>query len=552
MIQFNKIRQGTYFYILLICFTFLLSCKGENDSSDTGGGFLSNLFSSESLPVLDPSEVVQALDELKAAGDLSMEDEVQSFYAARGGKAFWTTDELRKVYLDKLSEIEREGLHPEDYRLKALQQLQETAPESPKDHAHFEILLSDSFLNLAHDLYYGKLDPVEFHWIWDVERDTLDIDSLVQSVENSNHLVALLDELRPNHQVYQGLIESLAEIRVSLQQEQPVFDPIPMGEAIEPGDKDPRIPAIAARLQQLGLLEDSVDSTSTVYSPELEEAITNFQKSKHMAADGIIGKTTLRELNMTLEDRYRQVLVNLERWRWYPRDLGQHYIMINIPQYQLAVVKDGDTIKRHNVIAGTRQRQTPIFSDQLDHIVLNPTWTLPPTIKAEDVLPKAASDPSYFTKNDMVVSSPQGDPVDPSTVDWSSSDARNYVITQRPGATNPLGRVKIMYPNQYSIYLHDTPAQGLFERSERAASSGCVRVEDALDLAQYVVQNQPKGTKQEIDSILKSGKTTNVSISQPIKVYHFYWTAWREGGETIFTEDVYAMDQKIAQALLSS
>lgn len=552
MKQNNKILQGNFRYILLICFVFLLSCKEEKKSSDTGGGFFSNLFSSESLTELDPSEVTQALDELKATGVLSMEDEVHSFYARRDGKPFWNTDALRKAYLNQLNQTEKDGLRPEDYHLQALKELQETAPESPQDHAHLEILLSDSFLNLAHDLFYGKLDPRELHEIWDVERESLQLDSIANNIENDNQLTALLEDLRPNHPVYQGLVQSLSEIRESLKEEQPVFDQIPTGEAIEPGDTDSRIPAIGARLQQLDFLDTSVDLGSTTYTPELEEAITAFQQSKHMAADGIIGKTTLRELNMTLEDRYKQVLVNLERWRWYPRDLGQHYILINIPQYKLVVVKDGDTIRSHNVVAGTKQRQTPIFSDQLDHIVLNPTWTLPPTIKSEDVLPKAANDPSYFANNNMIVSSAQGETVDPSTVDWSSSAARNYTITQRPGATNPLGRVKIMYPNQYSIYLHDTPAQGLFERSERAASSGCVRVEGALELAQYVVQNQPSGSKEEIDSVLQTGKTTNVSISEPIKVYHFYWTAWREAGETQFTEDVYSMDQKIAQALLSN
>ena len=268
-----------------------------------------------------------------------------------------------------------------------------------------------------------------------------------------------------------------------------------------------------------------------------------------MAADGIIGNTTLKEMNMNKEDRYNQILVNLERWRWYPRNLGEHYILINIPQYKLAVVKDGDTIRNHDVIAGTRNRQTPIFSDKLDHIVLNPTWTLPPTIKAEDVIPKAKSDASYFLKNNMTVSSPQGEAVDPSAVDWSSSEAQNYTITQKAGPTNPLGRVKIMYPNQYSIYLHDTPGQSLFDQSERAVSSGCVRVQGALDLASYVTNQETSTNEDDFDEILASGETTSLKIDQPIDVYHFYWTAWQEDGQTVFSEDVYDMDQKIAQAL---
>lgn len=549
LVSIIRNNQTSPFSILLLCLS-LLSCNG-NDEQDKNrnGGFFNNLFSSESLPVLEAEEISVALDESSNMDVLVYPEEVNSFYNSRANKPVWNSDELRENFFEQITKTENDGLIPADYHQKRLQELQETAAKSREQQAKYEILLSDAFFILAHDLYYGKLDPQQLHWIWDVNREPFDFSSLLGKIEDSGTLENAFKELRPQHEVYSGLMRSLADYRKALETGEEDFNQIPSGEAIEPGDKDQRIPGIATRLQELGFLDNDFEGEGTTYIPKLAKAVEQYQENQHMAADGIIGNTTLKEMNMSKEDRYNQILVNLERWRWYPRDLGAHYILINIPQYKLAVVKDGDTIRNHDVIAGTRERQTPIFSDQLDHIVLNPTWTLPPTIKAEDVIPKAISDASYFSKNNMHVSSPEGEAVDPSSVDWSSSDALNYTVTQRAGPTNPLGRVKIMYPNQYSIYLHDTPGQSLFDRSQRAASSGCVRVQGAMDLANYVTSDQTAINEGDFDEILASGETTSVKIEQPIQVYHFYWTAWREDGKTVFSEDVYDMDQKIADAL---
>lgn len=532
MFKFNL--STTYF--ILFSGLLLISCNG----------------SGESLPLLETQEVSEALNNPDNNKLLSHQEEVQAFYGARSNEPFWTSDELREDFLDEISRAKNDGLDPTDYHQEQLQELLKNAHDSREDQAIYEVLLSDAFFKLAHDLYYGKLDPEKLHWIWDVERESRDFGQLLQTLEESGDSKKLFAELRPQHEVYSGLVRSLAEQRKSLESMEENLNTIPPGDAIEPGDEDDRIPEIAIRLQQLGLLDDDYKVEGNTYSPDLVMAVEKFQESLNIATDGIIGNNTLKELNMSQEDRYNQILVNLERWRWYPRDLGQHYILINIPQYKLAVIKNGDTIRSHNVIAGTKQRQTPIFSDELDHIVVNPTWTLPPTIKAEDVLPKAANDPSYFSKNNMIVSSSEGQSVDPSSIDWTSAEAQNYTITQRPGPTNPLGRVKIMYPNQYSIYLHDTPGQSLFDQSQRAASSGCVRVEGAMDLASYVVGNGIDSSENELEELLASGETTNLNIGEPIKVYHFYWTAWREGGKTHYTEDVYDMDQTIVEALNSN
>lgn len=541
-------KPPTPLAVMLICLT-LLSCANQENENHRNDGFFSKLFSSESLPVLNAQEITTALDEASNMDGLAYQEQISSFYNSRGNKPLWNSDELREELFEEIALTEKEGLTPGDYHQEKLQELQEQAKGSRALQAQYEILLSDAFFSLAHDLFYGKLDPEKLHWIWDVKREPFDFGELLGKIEESGSLKTSFKELRPQHEVYKGLMRSLADYREVLDSKEEDFEQIPSGQAIEPGDKDPRIPNIANRLQTLGFLENNLEGTGTIYTPELTKAVEQYQESQNMAADGIIGNTTLKEMNMTKEDRYNQILVNLERWRWYPRNLGEHYILINIPQYKLAVVKDGDTIRSHDIIAGTKNRQTPIFSDRLDHIVLNPTWTLPPTIKAEDVIPKAKTDASYFSKNNMIVSSPQGESVDPSSVDWSSLDAQDYTITQKAGPTNPLGRVKIMYPNQYSIYLHDTPGQALFDQSERAASSGCVRVHEALDLASYVTGQDMATNEGGFDEILASGKTTSLKIDQPIEVYHFYWTAWQENGQTVFSEDVYNMDQTIAQAL---
>ena len=199
------------------------------------------------------------------------------------------------------------------------------------------------------------------------------------------------------------------------------------------------------------------------------------------------------------------------------------------------------------MVAGAPARQTPIFSDTLQYIVINPTWTVPPTIKAQDVIPKASRNPEYLKSHNMVVYDAAGNRLSPGEIDWGK--AANYTFVQRSGVANPLGRVKIIYPNRYLVYLHDTPSKGLFEENERAESSGCVRVENAVELAAYAISGQDDWNEEKIREVIGSGKTTQVKINRPISVHHFYWTAWRAGDKTVFTNDVYGLDQKILKGL---
>ncbi|WP_324721772.1 L,D-transpeptidase family protein [Salinimicrobium sp. HB62] len=482
--------------------------------------------------------------EISAKNDIFEGGNLEEIYSQRDYRSLWRDGEVLHSFYNSLKAAEEEGLNFRDYHGLEIDSLLSLSNLDAGQAARLDLLLSDAFLTYARHLYYGKLDPEELHEFWGISRQPKDLKELLQKGVENNEIPEILEDLKPKSQVYHGLKKSLAEYR-ELKNKQDTINKIARGQVIKPNDSDPRISAIAQRLEQLsGFNPDSL-TNQNVYSEALVEAIKEFQESKSIQTDGIIGNSTIDELNKGPQDIYNQILANLERWRWYPRDLGDHYILINIPHFRLAVVKDGDTIREHNVIAGAKARPTPIFSDTVNHLVINPTWTVPPTIKSKDIIPKMAADRSYLSRNNMTVTGPNGEKVDPSNVNWDSSEAMNYSFTQRAGPSNPLGQVKIMYPNKYLIYLHDTPAKSLFSQSERAESSGCVRVENAIDLSAYLVENQNEWSKDRIQEVIRSGKTTTVNVDRPIQVHHFYWTAWRAGDKTVVINDVYGLDEQI-------
>ncbi|NJW51896.1 L,D-transpeptidase family protein [Salinimicrobium oceani] len=537
--------KKNFFYPVIIILITLTACN--NDKGEPGSQASSDL-ASEKIADATPDGIKT---EISAKNDIFEGGALEKLYSERQYKSLWRNGDALYSFYNNLKEAEKEGLRFADYHGEELDLLLSSSDLGEDEAARLDLLLSDAFLTYAKHLYFGKLDPTDLNELWGVSRKKKDFSALLKKGVESGDFDSIFEELRPNHEVYKGLKRSLAEYEEIKEDKGPLSN-IPEGELIKPGDRDSRLPAIAKRLIALRQFEGDTTALDSVYSEQLVEAVKEFQKSKSIQTDGIIGNSTITELNKGPKDRYLQLLANLERWRWYPRDLGAHYILINIPNFKLAVVKDGDTVREHNVVAGAKERQTPIFSDTLDHLVINPTWTVPPTIKSQDIIPKIAANPGYLRSKNMEVTGPNGERVNPSSVDWSSDEAMSYTFTQVAGPSNPLGRVKIMYPNQYLIYLHDTPAKALFNQTDRAESSGCVRVENAVDLSAYVVNDQSEWTKERIEEIIQTNETTVVKIDQPIQVHHFYWTAWRAGGETVFINDVYELDKKIYSQLTAS
>jgi murein L,D-transpeptidase YcbB/YkuD len=268
--------------------------------------------------------------------------------------------------------------------------------------------------------------------------------------------------------------------------------------------------------------------------------------------DGVVGPATLAALNVPVGERVRQIEMNLELWRWLPRDLGQRHIMVNITDYTMSVVEDGREVMGSKVIVGKPSRPTPVFAGEMSYLVLNPYWHVPPTIAVKDKLPKLRRNPYALSRQRIRVFA-GGKEINPGRVNWRRVNARNlrYHFRQDPGPRNALGRIKFMFPNRYSVYLHDTPSKYLFNRDNRTFSSGCVRVADPIDLAEYLLSDSG-WSRKAIVSKTRGKRQRRVNLSEKVPVYILYWTAWvDDAGETHFRRDIYEHDKRLAKAFRS-
>lgn len=537
------IAKNAFFAGLLLLMT-LVGCKNANEnttdpsvSKNSKNGF--SLGSKKAISkILSPTK----------AEEFFFSDSLQNFYAERDYAPVWSNTDLRETFIESLKQSEAEGLYFKDYHGEEIEGLEgslNTKTEAEK--SAYDILLTDAYFKFSTHLLNGKTDPKKIHEIFDLPKNQANLSQLLKSGISKGSLEDVFNELRPTHPIYNQLINSLAYFKEKMKKSDE-FKEIASGEMIKPGMKDERVPKIAFRLMILGYLEE-VDPFSYEYEESIENAVKQLQLENGLLADGIIGNSSIQLLNIDYKDRYQQVLANLERWRWYPRDLGAHYILVNIANYNLDVFKDNKLVKSHKTMVGTNSRKTPIFSDEIKYIVFNPNWTIPPTIKTKDVIPGARKDTDYLSKKNIDVYNTKGELLNPVEINWNNDPVSSYTYRQKPGSSNPLGRVKIIYPNKHLIYLHDTPSKSLFSRNSRAQSSGCVRVEGALDLATFLLNDQPAYSSEAINELLEKAETTQVKMQQRVKVYHLYWTAWTENKKPIFTEDIYNYDEKIIEEL---
>jgi murein L,D-transpeptidase YcbB/YkuD len=324
---------------------------------------------------------------------------------------------------------------------------------------------------------------------------------------------------------------------------------VPRGPSLKPATADDRVPVLAARLAATGDLPAEAALAATgFYDGAIVEGLRTFQSRHGLMADGVVGPATLAALNVPVAARIDQISANLDRARWVLYDPERDFIVVNIAGFGLYIVRRGEVVWRTRVQVGRPYRQTPVFRAEMTYLVLNPNWTVPPTIFREDVLPQVRRDSSYLATRNIDLKDLGGQAVDPASVDWSGARSFPYQLVQRPGPDNALGRIKFMFPNAHFVYLHDTPSRELFERDSRAFSSGCIRVENPLELAQQILGS--KWSRERLDSMLATRRTETVFLDEPISVMLLYWTTEPSAdGRVTFFPDVYNRDPTVIAAL---
>lgn len=489
------------------------------------------------------------------------------FYMERGYQPVWIDNDGLTLegaqLLATLRNSADQGLQPLDYHIDSIDALLSDpgmgkagpiVESHPAGWADLELLLTDAFLLLASHLSGGRVNPENLHTDWVLADTDLDLLAVLKKAVERNDAALVMEQLLPADAGYNRLRQARSNL---VQAVRPGgWTPIPPGPTLVPGDKDDRIELLRKRLILSGDLSrpDRILNLRW-FDPEMEMAVQRFQQRHGLKVDGLVGRQTLAALNVPLETRIRQIELNLERWRWLPRDLGQRYLSINTADFKLKAVDEGRTALAMRVVVGRPARRTPVFSTTMSYMVINPYWTVPGTIAREDILPKIKEDETYLSRQGIRVfdgwneDSPE---IDPGTIDWSLYNEAYFPfrLRQDPGPRNALGRMKFIFPNKFAVYLHDTPQRSLFEQVQRDFSSGCIRVEDPLALTAFLFKDDPAWRGENLQQIINRGERMVVRLPEPIFVHIFYMTAWvDEQGILNFREDIYHRDRALDRAL---
>jgi murein L,D-transpeptidase YcbB/YkuD len=491
--------------------------------------------------------------------------ELPRFYSNRSYQPAWvnTTGPLPRLndLISGIRHSEHEGLQPEDYHLTTIQTLlqeiqQASELQQPLDMqtlVDLELLCTDGFLLLASHLAAGRVNPETIHTKWIVNNPKAQLAALLQKAIETDRIEASLRMLIPPHAGYQALGDALARYRRLAKSFS--GSPIPPGSKLRKGNRDHRVQQIRERLDALGDLESDHMGEPDLFGEELEAAILRFQKRHGMKADGVVGKRTRAALNVPLEERIRQIELNMERWRWIPHELGERYLLVNIADYKLTIVENHQKVMDMKVVVGRNYRHTPVFSDVMQYLVINPSWNVPTSIAVKDLLPRIKKDETYLRKMNFKVFASWDEnaaELDAASIDWSeiTPDSFGFRLRQEAGSANALGRIKFIFPNRFAVYLHDTPSKNMFKQTRRGFSSGCIRLEKPIDLAAYLLQGQAGWTKASISAAIDSRDRKVLPLKAKVGIHLLYWTAWVDTSGTLhFRDDIYERDLPLAAAL---
>jgi murein L,D-transpeptidase YcbB/YkuD len=453
-----------------------------------------------------------------------------------------------------------EGLRPRDYHLDHIlaaaalvhRQTRERRPPDVAQLVDLDLLCTDAFVLLGSHYLAGRVNPETIDAEWSANRRGAQLESVLESALAAGDIGEALRRLLPQQPGYARLRDGLAQYR-SLAAAGG-WPSVPAGVRLAPLDRDSTVPLLRSRLALFDAVDRGAGADPTLYDSTLVEAVRRFQVRHGLDVTGVVDSGTAAALNVPVEDRIRQIELNLERWRWLPEDLGRRHVIVNIAGFDLDVVDAGSVVRSMRVMVGRTYRRTPVFSGMMTYLVLAPYWHVPRNLAVQDQLPLIRRDAGHFATQGIRVflgSGADAEEIDPATVDWSKVGPRDfpYRLRQDPGPRNALGGVKFMFPNKFNVYLHDTPSRELFDRPQRDFSSGCIRVEQPIELAEFLLAGT-EWTRERLLTAITRRQEQTVRLPSPVPVHILYWTAWAERDGTIqFRQDIYDRDGRLAGAL---
>lgn len=466
-------------------------------------------------------------------GVIALSSGIDRLYDRDAVRPLWSDPAAVAGLRQAVRSMDADGLDPANYHDEIIVNL-EHAVGTPLTAARLDLIRTDALIRLTRDLRFGRARSSRLASAALTEAGAADETVTLRRMISSGRLLAEVEAMRPDHPIYQGMRYALAELRRV--QRAGGWDALDAGPALRIDSVDPRVPLLRRRLELEGYMDAG-----------LFDAVRAFQHRHGLNEDGVVGPATLAALNVPVQARIDQVRVNLERARWIVPGLPDSYLVVNTAGARVYLIRSGATVFESRAVVGALSTRTPVFHAVLSHVVLNPTWTVPRSIDGE-VLTAIRQDGKYLERNGFRVVDRAGVRIDARRVNFSLYTGATfpYVFVQGPGAANPLGRIKFVFPNRYNVYLHDTPARSLFGREQRTFSHGCIRVEDPVRLGSLVLQWQGRWTPEAITAAIAAGTTVTIPVSAPLPVLILYWTAATDlHGELHYYSDVYGRDAQL-------
>lgn len=481
---------------------------------------------------------VPAYAKLASGVPPGVQEAVESAYQRSAGRQLWPNGKDRAV-IQVLASSAEDGLFPGDYVIHG-----NSAAKG------YDREVTRALARYIADLRAGRQALRTADSELFVQPPELDLVALLEGAVAAADLAHYSQSLRPANFHYQRLREVLSRYRKLAAAGG--WQPVPAGASIKPGEFGPHVAAMRQRLVTSGDLREN-DRENGRFDGTLEAALERFQRRHGLEPDKVAGPETIKAMNTSVEERITQVQVNLERWRWMPDDLGERHVLVNIAGFELNAVRAGLPPLTMRVVVGKPYRQSPVFSDAVRYMDLNPTWTPTVSLIRQDIVPNAKKDRGYLAREGFrVTSRASGAIVDPANIDWSAAKGTDYQFVQQPGPKNALGTVKFMFPNQHAVYLHDTPSRGLFARRVRTFSSGCIRIEQPVSLAAWLLADTDWDDAR-VKAAIATGQTRTIKLKQPVPIHLTYSTVWVDAqGIVHFRPDVYRRDELIARVLRTS